>query len=87
MTTRRIPTDRDGTPTTLELAARVAEIEGARRAFITQGGQAALVLVYFACLSAGNHVLVPETVYGPSRAFADRILRRLGSRWSPTSPL
>ena len=67
-----------GTPTTLELAARVAEIEGARRAFITQGGQAALVLVYFACLSAGEHVLVPETVYGPSRAFADRILRRLG---------
>jgi cysteine-S-conjugate beta-lyase len=67
-----------GTPTTLELAARLAELEGARRCFITPGGQAALVLVYFACLSAGDHVLVPETVYGPSRAFADRVLRRLG---------
>lgn len=67
-----------GTPTTLELAARVAELEGARRCFITPGGQAALVLVYFACLSAGDHVLVPETVYGPSRGFAERVLRRLG---------
>jgi cystathionine beta-lyase len=36
------------------------------------------VLVYVACLSAGEHVLIPETVYGPSRAFADRVLRRLG---------
>ncbi len=67
-----------GTPTTLELAARVAELEGARRCFITPGGQAALVLVYVACLDAGDHVLVPETVYRPSRAFADRVLRRLG---------
>ena len=67
-----------GTPTTLELAARLAELEGAHRCFITPGGQSALVLVYLACLSAGDHVLVPETVYGPSRAFADRVLRRLG---------
>jgi cystathionine beta-lyase len=67
-----------GTPTTLDLAARVAEIEGARRCFITPGGQSALVLVYLACLGAGDHVLIPETVYGPSRAFANRVLRRLG---------
>ena len=67
-----------GTPTTLELAARLAELEGTRRFFTPPGGEAALVLVYVACLSAGDHVLVPETVYGPSRAFADRVLRRLG---------
>ena len=67
-----------GTPTTLELAARVAELEGGRRCFITPGGQSALVLVYLACLGAGDHVLVPDNGYGPSRAFADRVLRRLG---------
>jgi cysteine-S-conjugate beta-lyase len=66
-----------GTPTTLELAARIAELEKGRRTFITPGGQIALILVYFACLSAGDHVLIPESVYGPSRAFADYILRRL----------
>lgn len=67
-----------GTPTTLELAARVAELEGATRCFITPGGQAALVLVYLASLNTGDHVLVPESVYGPSRIFADRVLRRFG---------
>jgi cystathionine beta-lyase len=66
-----------GTPTTLELAARVAELEHAHRCFITPGGQAALTLVYLACLGAGDHVLVPESVYAPS-AFADNVLRRYG---------
>src|SRR5918996_1433542 len=61
-----------GTPTTLELAARIAELEGGYRCFIAPGGQAALALVYLSCLSAGDHVLVPETVYGPSRTFAEQ---------------
>src|SRR5437870_100728 len=56
-----------GTPTTLELAARIAELEGSYRCFITPGGLSALALTYFACLSSGDHVLVPESVYGPSR--------------------
>ncbi len=67
-----------GTPTTLELAARIAELEKGHRCFITPGGQSALVLVYLACLEAGAHVLVPDSVYGPSRAFADNVLRRYG---------
>jgi cysteine-S-conjugate beta-lyase len=67
-----------GTPTTLELAARMAELEGGYHSFITPTGLAALTLVYFACLGAGEHVLVPETVYGPSRGFADAVLRRYG---------
>jgi cystathionine beta-lyase len=67
-----------GTPTTLELAARVAELEHGHRCFLTPGGQSALVLVYLACLASGDHVLVPDGVYGPSRAFADNVLRRYG---------
>lgn len=67
-----------GTPTTLELAARVAELEHGYRCFITPGGQSALALVYFACVGAGQHVLVPESVYGPSRKFAEDLLRRYG---------
>ena len=67
-----------GTPTTLELATRVAELEGGYKSFVTPGGQSALILIYMACLSAGGHVLVPESIYGPSRAFADQVLRRYG---------
>ena len=67
-----------GTPTTLELAARIAELEHGYRCFLTPSGQSALVLVYLACLASGDHVLVPDSVYGPSRAFADNVLRRYG---------
>jgi cystathionine beta-lyase len=65
-----------GTPTTLELAARIAELEHGYRCFITPGGLSALVLVYLTCLASGDHVLVPESVYGPSRTFADHVLSR-----------
>lgn len=65
-----------GTPTTLELAARIAELEHGYRCFITPGGLSALVLVYLTSLASGDHVLVPESVYGPSRTFADHVLRR-----------
>lgn len=67
-----------GTPTTLELAARIAELEHGYRCFLTPSGQSALMLVYLACLSSGDHVLIPDSVYGPSRAFADNVLRRYG---------
>jgi cystathionine beta-lyase len=67
-----------GTPTTLELAARIAEVEQGYRCFLTPSGLSALVLVYLAYLASGDHVLVPDSVYGPSRAFADNVLRRYG---------
>ena len=76
-----------GTPTTLELATRIAELEKAHRTFITPGGMSALTLVYFAFLSAGDHVLIPESVYGPSRAFANEILRKLNIEVEYYEPL
>jgi cystathionine beta-lyase len=67
-----------GTPTTLELAARLAELEGATRTFIVPGGQSAIALINFAFLTNGAHVLIPESIYGPSRELADCLLTRLG---------
>jgi len=66
-----------GTPTTVELANRIADLENGYRTFLTQGGQAALSLVYLSCLDAGTHVLIPESIYGPSRDIADRLLARM----------
>jgi cysteine-S-conjugate beta-lyase len=66
-----------GTPTTLELAARVAELEGGEHCLITPGGQAAISLIYLSFVSAGGHVLVPDSVYGPSRELANRLLARM----------
>ncbi len=67
-----------GTPTTLELAARVCELEKGFRTIITPGGQAAISLIHLALLKTGDHVLLPENVYGPNRKFANDVLRRFG---------
>jgi cysteine-S-conjugate beta-lyase len=67
-----------GTPTTLELAARICELEKGFRTFITPGGQGAIALINLTFLKAGDHVLVPESVYTPNRKFAVEVLRRFG---------
>ena len=67
-----------GTPTTLELAGRICELEKGYRTLITPGGQAAISLINFSFLKAGDHILVPESIYGPNRKFAGQVLRRFG---------
>src|SRR5258706_9301560 len=67
-----------GTPTTLELAARICELENGYRTFITPGGQAAISLINFAFLNSGDHILVPESIYYPNRKFSVEVLQRFG---------
>lgn len=76
-----------GTPTTLELAARICELENGYRTIITPGGQAAISLIHLALLRAGDHVLLPESIYGPNRKLGKDVLRRFGvevSYYPPT---
>ena len=67
-----------GTPTTMELAARIAELEGGYRTFIAPGGQSALALINLAFLSAGDRVLIPDSIYSPHRQLGDDVLQRMG---------
>src|SRR5256714_758158 len=67
-----------GTPTVLELAGRVCELENGFRTLITSSGQAAISLINFAFLKAGDHILVPQSIYGPNRHLIGRVLRRFG---------
>ncbi len=67
-----------GTPTTLELAARICELESGAHTILTPGGQAAISLINFALLQANDHILVPASVYFPSRQLATRLLSRFG---------
>lgn len=76
-----------GTPTTLELAARIADLENARHTFIVPGGQAAIALVYLAFCKTGSHALIPVSAYGPNREMADGLLRGLGVTVEPYDPL
>jgi cystathionine beta-lyase len=76
-----------GTPTTLELAARVCELEGGEHTIVTAGGQGAIALVNLALLKAGDHVLIPENIYGPHRKLAYSVLRRFGVEITYYDPL
>lgn len=76
-----------GTPTVLELGARIAELEGARHSFVVPGGQAAIALTYLSSCKAGSHALVPHSAYGPNRELASGLLRALGVEVEAYDPL
>jgi len=76
-----------GTPTSLELAARIAGIEGAKETFIVPGGQAAIALIYLSYCQAGSHALVPVSAYGPNKAMAEGLMRGLNVDVEPYDPL
>jgi cystathionine beta-lyase len=67
-----------GTPTSLELAARICEMEGGTHTLLAPGGQAAIALVDIALLQAGDHVLVPASIYKPNRNLTTTLLSRFG---------
>ena len=75
-----------GTPTALELAARICELEKGFRTLLTPGGQCAISLINFAFLKTGDHILVPHSIYGPNRHFANQVLRRFGVEATFYSP-
>jgi cystathionine beta-lyase len=67
-----------GTPTALELATRICELENGYRTILAPGGQAAISLINLSFLKTGDHVLIPESINGPNRNFANHVLRRFG---------
>lgn len=70
-----------GTPGTMALADALCEIEGAGhpcRAALMPSGLAAITTLLLALLEPGDHLLVPDSVYGPTRLFCDGMLTRQG---------
>jgi cysteine-S-conjugate beta-lyase len=67
-----------GTPTHFALENAIAEIEGGTRCQIVSSGLAAITTPLLAFLKTGQHVLVPDSVYGPTRRFCDGMLAGLG---------
>lgn len=76
-----------GTPTALELAARICELESGTHTILTPGGQNAITLIDFALLQAGDHILVPASVYYPNRKLATTLLSRFGVSTTYYDPL
>lgn len=67
-----------GTPTTEALELALDELEGSAGTILVPSGLAAISIPLLAFLGAGDHCLVVDSCYGPTRLFCDTMLRRLG---------
>ena len=76
-----------GTPTSDALASAIDELEGSAGTVIVPSGLAAVVVPLLAFLSAGDHALIVDSVYFPTRKFADTMLKRLGIEVEYYDPL
>jgi cystathionine beta-lyase len=78
---------RRGTPTTFALEEAIAELEGAAGAISFPSGLAAIAGALLAFVKTGDHVLVTDNVYGPTRRFCDTVLGRMGIETTYFDPL
>lgn len=69
---------RMGNPTTAQLESTVAALEGGYGALATASGMGAISTLFFALLSAGDHVVCTASVYGPTRIVLERDFARFG---------
>ena len=67
-----------GTPTTFALEEAIAALEGGYRAMLLPSGLAAATTVLLALLKSGDHLLMTDSAYQPTRHFAKVILARYG---------
>src|SRR5271166_4824397 len=67
-----------GSETHWALEDVIAEVEGGTRCAIVCSGLAAVTTPLLAFLKSGDHCLMPDSVYGPSRNFANGVLKRYG---------
>ena len=76
-----------GTPTVKALEEAIAELEGGHRTLLTPSGLSAIATALLAFVSAGDEVLVVDSVYRPARRFCDNVLKRLGVTITYYDPL
>jgi cystathionine beta-lyase len=67
-----------GSPVQLALERALAVVEGAHAARVCHSGLDAIETVLMAFTRSGDHILVCDNVYGPTRDFGDRVLGKYG---------
>ena len=80
---------RRGTPTSEALENALREMSGELCAGVVllPSGLAAISAALFATTSAGDHVLVPDSVYRPTRNFCNGVFKRLGAETTYYDPV
>ncbi|ODU83565.1 MAG: cystathionine beta-lyase [Pelagibacterium sp. SCN 63-17] len=69
---------RAGNPTTDGVESVVTALEGAHRTQLVPSGLAAITVALMSCLRSGDDVLISDSAYEPTRAFADGYLAKVG---------
>ena len=76
-----------GSPTTEALTEAWTEFSGAAGTVLAPTGLAAITLALLTAVKAGDHILVTDSIYRPSRIFCDTILARMGVETTYFDPL
>lgn len=69
---------RTGTPTSRSFEQAITEIYGAADTVVVSSGKAAMVVALLAVVKAGDHILVADSVYQPTRLFCSGFLANFG---------
>jgi cystathionine beta-lyase len=78
---------RHGTPTTAALEDAICRLEGGARTLLTASGYQAVTTAILAFVKTGDHILMVDSVYQPTRRFCDTLLARLGVTTTYYDPL
>lgn len=78
---------RRGTPTSEALTDVLSELEGAAGTLVTPSGLAAVSIALLSVLSTGDHLLMTDSAYGPTRLFCEGVLKRYGVETTYYDPL
>lgn len=78
---------RTSTPTVAAMERAIADVEGGKATALTASGYQAVSTAIFAFVEAGDHILVSDSVYQPTRHFCDKLLAKLGVETTYYDPL
>jgi cystathionine beta-lyase len=78
---------RRGTPTSEALEEAIATLEGGARTWLAPSGAAAIASVLLSFTKAGDHILVTDSTYLPTRKMCDGVLKRFGVETTYYDPL
>ncbi|WP_281019212.1 MULTISPECIES: cystathionine beta-lyase [unclassified Minwuia] len=78
---------RIGHPTSLAFEEAMAQVEGGYSAFAFPSGLAAIAAALTSYVAAGDHILVSDSAYRPTRSYCDGVLKRFGVETTYYDPL
>jgi len=78
---------RRGTPSSRSFESAIEQLEGGARCVALPSGLSAITTAILSVCGAGDHLLMTDSCYGPTRIFCDKTLKRFGVETTYYDPL